>query len=445
MAAFISVGRTAPVALAAALLLLTGLSPALAQSLIRDAEIEHSLNELALPILNAAGLSPESVKILVLDDQRLNAFVIDGKHIFINSGLIRKLERPEMLQAVIAHEAAHIVNGHITRRVANARNARTAAGLGLLLSGMVAATGNAQAAVGLAIGSGSTARRLFLAHTRGEESSADQSAAHYMAQAGVDVSAMVEVLEIFKGQEALATERRDPYALTHPLSADRLRAAHSYAAAHAAQGDGDADSDYWFARARGKLDAFLGDPRRTIRRLRGAEADSVTLMKRAVAYLRMPDFGEAIENVNTLARLRPDDPYVQELKGQIHHESGRFKEAMAAYARAVELAPRDPLILAGYGRALLASDTAADNRKALEVLERARAGDKFQPRMLRDLALAHARLGDNGMASLATAERYALLGRTSDAVVHAKRASDLLAPGSPGWNRAQDVLNAAKP
>ena len=159
----------------------------------------------------------------------------------------------------------------------------------------------------------------------------------------------------------------------------------------------------------------------------------------------MPDFGKAIENVNALARLRADDPYVQELKGQILHESGRFREAMAAYARAVELAPRDPLILAGYGRALLASDTAADNRKALEVLERARAGDKFQPRMLRDLALAHARLGDNGMASLATAERYALLGRTSDAVIHAKRASDLLAPGSPGWNRAQDVLNAAKP
>jgi predicted Zn-dependent protease len=110
----------------------------------------------------------------------------------------------------------------------------------------------------------------------------------------------------------------------------------------------------------------------------------------------------------------------------------------------VELAPREPLILAGYGRALLASDTVSGNRQALEVLNRARARDPFNPRLLRDLALAHARLDQTGLASVTTAERYALLGRFDDAVIHANRATGLLPQGSPGWLRAQDVLGVAQ-
>ena len=415
-----------------------------AQGLIRDAEIEHSLDSLARPILTAAGLSPGNVKIMVINDSRLNAFVIDGRHIFIHSGLIRKMETPEMLQSVIAHEAAHIANGHITRRAVNARNARTAAGLGLLLSGIVAATGNAQAAGGLAVGSGSSAQRLFFAHTRAEESAADQSAARYMARAGIDPTAMVDVLDIFRGQEALSASRRDPYALTHPLSSQRLRAARSYAAAYPPQGTPAQSSTYWYQRAQGKLDAFLGNPSRTIRRLRGANDDSIILMKRAVAYMRLPDYDKAMDNMNALVRARPDDPYVHELRGQILYEAGRFDQSVAAYARAVELAPSQSLILAGYGQALLARNTNANNRKALDVLERSRARDPYQSRMLRDLAVAYARLGNNGMASLSTAERYALIGRLRDAAVHAERASGLLPSGSTAWNRAQDILNAAK-
>jgi predicted Zn-dependent protease len=48
------------------------------------------------------------------------------------------------------------------------------------------------------------------------------------------------------------------------------------------------------------------------------------------------------------------------------------------------------------------------------------------------------------MASVLTAERYAMAGRLKDARIHAERASDLLPRGSPGWQRAQDILVAAE-
>ena len=80
----------------------------------------------------------------------------------------------------------------------------------------------------------------------------------------------------------------------------------------------------------------------------------------------------------------------------------------------------------------------------MSALERARDRDARDPRLLRDLAVAYARAGQTGMASVTTAERYALLGQLENAGIHAKRATGLLPRGSAGWRRADDILNAAE-
>ncbi|MGC9368745.1 MAG: M48 family metalloprotease [Paracoccaceae bacterium] len=415
-----------------------------AQGLIRDAEVEHALRELLSPVAGAAGLSVSQLRVMVINDGSLNAYVPDGRTIFIHSGLILKLDRAEELQAVIAHELAHIANGHITRRLANLRGANSAAALGTVLALGLAASGNGKAATGLAIGTQSSAQRMFFSHTRAEEASADQAGIRYMARAGVDPQAMVDVLDIFRGQEALRPGRQDPYVRTHPLTADRLRAMKGYAAAYGKEARDDPAADYWFARARGKLGAFLQNSNYTLRKVGKKDQSDIAVMRRAIAYHRRPDADRALAEVNRLVAMRPNDPYYQELKGQILLESRQFPAAVSAYGKAVTMAPREALILAGHGRALLALKTADGNARALAALEKARARDPHDPRMLRDLAVAYARAGNNGMASLATAERYALAGRLNDAGTHAKRASDLLPRGSAGWLRAQDVLSAAE-
>ena len=96
------------------------------------------------------------------------------------------------------------------------------------------------------------------------------------------------------------------------------------------------------------------------------------------------------------------------------------------------------IVLGGLGRALLADGQA---KSALPVLEKARSVDFSDVRVLRDLAIAYAKTQQQGMAALVTAERFALLGRSKDAVLHAKRAEALLAEGSGAWKRAMDILN----
>ena len=425
-----------------ALIAMTLATPTRALTLLRDPDIEYALKQLAAPVLKAAGLSPTRVDILLIDDRNLNAFVVDRDSIFIHSGLILKMNNPAMLQSVIAHEAAHITNGHLVRRPINMRNARTAAGLGSVLAAAAAiAAGAGEAAGAVALGAQTTAQRLFFVHTRAEENAADQSGLRYLAAAGVDPQGAVEVMDIFRGQEALSRYRQDPYARTHPLSADRFRVIKRLADAYSDKARDNPEADYWFARAKGKLSAFQRSPKWTLTRAGESGFEDVKLMRQAVAHHRSAQTSKAVAAIDRAIAQRPQDPFLYELKGQILMESRNFRAATAAYGRAVNLAPENALILGSYGRALMAEGKVS---QAQQYLEKSRARDGRDVRVMRDLAATHARMGNNGMASLVTSERYAMMGRLEDAGIHAKRASDLLPRGSTGWLRAQDMLSAAK-
>ena len=52
-------------------------------SLIRDTEIENYLKEWAAPVIKAADLDPESVNIILVQDNNINAFVAGGQNIFL--------------------------------------------------------------------------------------------------------------------------------------------------------------------------------------------------------------------------------------------------------------------------------------------------------------------------------------------------------------------------
>jgi predicted Zn-dependent protease len=415
-----------------------------AASLIRDAEIEATLKMAATPLFRASGVSSSSIDVLVVADSSLNAFVVNSRAIFLLSGLIMRLDDVQMLQAVMAHELAHITSGHLVRRSLNLQTANSAIAVGMILGLALGVAGQGQAAGGLAIGASSAAERAFLAHTRAEEAVADQSGARYLAGAGLDAGAAVRVLKIFEGQEALSIGRQDPYALSHPLSTERIRNLEGLVAAYGGRAKApDPVLAYWYARAQAKFRGFIGNPSYVLRKVKSDTSEAGTLT-RAIAYHRLPNPQEALKQIDILIAKRPNDPYYTELKGQFLLESGNAERAASWYAKAVALAPKEPLILAGYGQALLAVNTRDSNREALRILTRARDMDPRDERMLRDLALAWARSGNDGMASLVTAERYALVSRFKDAETHALRAEGLLPRGSSGWLQAQDIIGAAK-
>src|SRR5215204_2976016 len=77
-------------------------------TIIRDAETEQLLREYAHPIFRAAGVNGAATEIILLNDQTFNAFVADGRKIFINVGALMDSETPNEIIGVLAHETGHI-------------------------------------------------------------------------------------------------------------------------------------------------------------------------------------------------------------------------------------------------------------------------------------------------------------------------------------------------
>ena len=83
--------------------------------LIRDAEIEQLLRDYTAPILRAAGLGQQNIQIVIINDRTFNAFVADGRRIFVNTGALMESTTPNQIIGVLAHETGHIAGGHLAK------------------------------------------------------------------------------------------------------------------------------------------------------------------------------------------------------------------------------------------------------------------------------------------------------------------------------------------
>ena len=77
----------------AAALVLAPMSSALAQEnrgppTLRDTETEQLLRDYTRPILRAAGLEKQNIQPVIINNGTFNAFVADGRRIFVNYGAI---------------------------------------------------------------------------------------------------------------------------------------------------------------------------------------------------------------------------------------------------------------------------------------------------------------------------------------------------------------------
>ena len=112
--------------------------------------------------------------------------------------------------------------------------------------------------------------------------------------------------------------------------------------------------------------------------------------------------------------------------------------------RAVTLAPDQPLIAAVFGHALIATEDESNFEEAKKVLRAAVVRDNSNPFAWYQLGIVYDREGDLARASLATAERYNLEGRSKLALASAEQALKGIPTGTPDWIRAQDIAMVAR-
>jgi predicted Zn-dependent protease len=437
---------------------LIGATPAQAQGLIRDAETESLLRTYAKPILSAAGLGAQGIRIHIVNDRRFNAFVVDGHNMFMHAGTLMNAATPNQVIGVIAHECGHITGGHLARLRTQVAKAKSAA-LMLQLLGLAAMVGGAaagepglgQAGMGVAFGGQDAALRTLLAYRQSEESSADQAAITFLNSAKQSARGMLETFD-FMASKLAGIQGIDPYLQSHPMPQQRLTQLRALAEASPYYANTDApELQFRHDLMKAKLFGFIDEPQTTFNRYPQTDQSLPAQYARAIATYRQSGVNAALPQLDALIAAQPTNAYFYEIKGQFLFESGKAAAAVLPLREAVRLSPDEPLLKIMLGQALLGTNDKRLVDEAITNLRKALAREDSSAMGYRQLAAAYARKAEGAnaagakrqymaQAELASAEAYFYEGQLKRAKQQAKRAKAGFVDGTPNWIRADDIL-----
>ena len=388
----------------------------------------------------------------MLGDRSFNAFVADGRRIFVNVGALYDSDTPNQLIGVLAHEAGHIAGGHLARLRDQIANAQTASIIAMLLALGAAGAGAAsgvqgigQAVPGLVMGPQEMIRRSLLGYVRQQEEAADRAAVNFLNATGQSTKGMLETFARFADQSMFLSRTVDPYTMSHPMPRERISALENLARSspHYARAD-PPELQHRHDMARAKLSGFIDRPDAVMRRY-GNSNSMPARYARAISTYRHGNVNSAIQQIDGLIAEQPGNPYFHEVKGQALLESGRAREAIAPLRRAVSLSNGSPLIRMLLGQALVQSGDKSVAAEAIAELRQALSREPSASLGYRQLAIALGRQGDQANAALASAQASFNEGDLSTARQLATRAQRDLPKGSPGWLRAEDIVNYKPP
>lgn len=443
-------------ALATAVALAIAPTAALAQQnkgppVLRDTETEQLLRDYTRPILRAAGLEKQNIQMVIINQSVFNAFVADGRRIFVNYGAIMQSETPNQIIGVMAHETGHLAGGHLAKMREQMAQAQTQMIIAMLLgAGAIAAgsrggsnSGLANAGSAMMSAPGEVIRRTLLSYVRQQEENADRAGVKFLTATGQSAKGMYETFKRFTDESLFAARGADPYVQSHPMPAARVAALEELARS----------SPYWDKKddpalqlrhdmVRAKISAFM-EPQDTVHRRYPLSSNSLPARyARAIATYLHGDLRSALAQIDALIQQQPGNPYFHEVRGQALLEGGKPVEAIAPLRRAVQLSNNAPLIEMLLGQALVAANNNAYTDEAIAILRAAVSRESEAPIGYMQLAMAYGRKGDYAQADLASAQAAYLRGDNKTARDLASRAKTRFAVGTPGWVKADDIVSA---
>lgn len=422
--------------------------------LIRDSEIEALLNDYAKPIFRAAGLGTGRVSVRIVRNDAFNAFVLDGRNVFMHTGTLVQANTPNEVIGVIAHEAGHIAGGHMAALRARIAKDQTRSlltqilGIGLLVGGAIAGGdgGSEVSSGGTAVlqGGNELIMRGLLSERRSQESAADQAGLQYLNATKQSGRGMLETFERFAQQEYVSDQFKDPFVRSHPVAVDRLARLRDNVEASPYAGERDPPPlQLRHDLMRAKLAGYLDRPGTTFNRYPMSDMSLPAQYARAIARFFAGGSGAleaALADIDQLINARPEYPYFYELRGDLLMRSGRSDDAIPYLRQALKLAPDSPLIRVQLATALQSRDDGQSVAESVALLRKSLVEDQ-NARAYRMLANAYYKQGKLPEADAMTAQAYFLEGNLQQAQIFAKRSNVKVRPGTPEWLKNDDIIN----
>jgi predicted Zn-dependent protease len=390
----------------------------------------------------------------IVQDENFNAFVVDGRNVFIHTGALLQAKSPNEVIGVLAHETGHITGGHMAALRARIAQDQTRAllaqilGIGLMVAGGVAGGDSGadlgNAGTGVMFGGKEVIMRGLMAERRSQESAADQAGLQLLNATRQSGQGMLETFERFAQQEYISEAYKTAFARSHPLSTNRLARLRKLVN----------DSPYFNVNdppqlqlrhdlMRAKLSGYLERPGIVFNRYPESDKSQPARYARAIARFFRGGAGglkAALAEANSLIRDRPNNPYFWELKGDLLMRSGKMSEAIPSLRQALKLAPSSSLMRVQLAAALQNEKSKTANSESVKLLRRSLVDDK-NSRAFRLLANGYYKQGKRPEADAMIAQAYFQEGNLKQAQIFAKRAQSKLRAGTPEWLKNDDILN----
>jgi len=151
-------------------------------------------------------------QVFVIDDSKtVNAFATPGGYLYVYRGLLETAQNEAELAAVMAHETGHVVARHAARSLVMAYG----------LDAMTSLAAGKNPALAAQLTSSIAGKGLMLAHSRADETEADEYGARYASAAGYDPHAFPTFFQRLQKVEG-SSPAVMTYLSDHPATGDRI-------------------------------------------------------------------------------------------------------------------------------------------------------------------------------------------------------------------------------
>jgi predicted Zn-dependent protease len=307
-----------------------------------DAELNAYLASLGYRLASNSPDARIAFEFFVMDDPAINAFALPGGFVGIHTGLIATAQTESELAAVIAHEIAHVTQGHIARLVANQQQVQIGSIVAMALA-LLAARSNPQLAQGAIVGAQAAVVQSQLNFTRDMERDADRVGLSILEQSGFDVRGMSSFFERLQRATRSFETSAPPYLRTHPMTTERIADALNRIDALPYRQVPDAP-EFQFIRTR--LLAMQGAPRDAVAafdaglKQRAFISEAAQRFGLVHALMRNREYPRAQQELRALRAVAPRLPMIDALEGDLLVATGNLKGASALYQAALLEHPR---------------------------------------------------------------------------------------------------------
>ena len=294
-------------------------------------------------------------KILLIDDDSLNAFAAPGGIIGVNGGLFLYSDNEGQFSSVLAHELAHLSQRHFARNVLKSQDSNLASALVMVSSIAIALISNNPnaMAVGPAILQSQSLRysRLF-------EKEADRVGFANLVKAGYHPESMGEMFENMNEIRRLSGDLPPEFLLTHPLSSSRISDA--FNAAENLPTEGTKKDSLEFSLIKARLEIYYENiSQNSLRKFRervNQDPTESNLYGLALAHQKNNNYKESLELINKLISTYPKTLVLNNTKVDFLFESGKYEDALVHVNKFLEISPRNYPLSISKSKILLSMD-----------------------------------------------------------------------------------------